>query len=158
KGGRIIPDNPLQGMPLPPVRKRSAAVFTSEDEFERLMELVKSPAVRDVLTVLWETGTRPGNLAIATAANLTDDVTALVFDEHNTDPKSDVHKTFKKSGRALVVPLSDAAREVCVRLKLKHPEGQLFRTPRGLPWNKHRLANTVRHYAERAGLKGRFSA
>jgi integrase len=158
KGGTIIPANPLQGMPLPRVRKRSAEIVVEDGEFERLMSLVKSPAMRDILTVLWETGTRPGNLALATAANLTADCTALVFDEHNTDPQSDVHKTFKKTGRALAVHLTEAAREVCVRLKLKHPEGPLFRTPTGLPWTKHRLANMVLHYAKRAGLKGRFMA
>ena len=158
KGGSVIPANPLQGMPLPRVRKRSAEVVVEQAEFEGLMLLVKSPNMHDILTVLWETGTRPGNLALATAANLTGDCTVLVFDEHNTDPKSDIHKTFKKTGRALVVPLTDTAREVCARLKLKHPDGPLFRTPTGLPWNKNRLANMVLHYAKRAGLKGRFMA
>jgi integrase len=57
-----------------------------------------------------------------------------------------------------VVPLTDVAREVCLRLREKHPQGPLFRTPRGLHWDKHRLANTVRHYAKQAGLEGRFMA
>lgn len=158
KSGGIIPRNPLDGMPLPPGRKRSADVAVSDDEFAKLLSLVTSPAVRDVLTVLWHTGTRPGNLAIATAANLTPDGDAFVFDAHNTPDASSVHKTFKKTGRALIVPLPDAARDVCVRLREKRPAGPLFLTARGLPWNKLRLANTVRHYAKRAGLEGRFMA
>jgi integrase len=158
KGGGVIPRNPLQGMPLPRCRKRAAQVVVEDGEFERLLGLVRSPAMRDVLVVLWETGTRPGNLALAMAVNLAEDGTALVFDEHNTDPASSVHKAFKKTGRALVVPLTDAPRDVCLRLRLRHPEGPLFRTANGLPWYKHRLANMVRYYAKRAGLEGRFMA
>jgi integrase len=158
KGGGIIPKNPLDGMTLPSCRKRAATVVVERGEFARLMALVKSKAVRDVLTVLWETGARPGELAIATAANLEPDGSALIFAAHNTPEGSTVHKTFKKTGLARIVTLTDAAREVCLRLKLKHPNGPLFRTPRGMAWNKHRLANVILHYAKRAGLKGRFMA
>jgi integrase len=83
---------------------------------------------------------------------------ALTFGAHNTSPGSGTHKTFKKTGRALIVPLPDAARTVCQRLKQERPTGPLFRTPQGLPWNKHRLANLILHYAKRAGLEGRFMA
>jgi integrase len=155
KGG-IIPSNPIDGMTLPACRKRTVKVVVDEADFDRQLDLIQSPAVRDVLEVLWETGTRPGNLAIATAANL--DGSALVFDDHNTPEGSSVHKAYKKTGRALVVPLSEAARAICLRLKAKHPDGPLFRTPRGLPWNKQRLANLVLYYAKRAGLQGRFMA
>jgi integrase len=158
KGGGIIPANPLDGMTLPTGRKRSATVVIEPHEFDRLMGLVKSQAVRDILTVLWHTGTRPGNLAIATADNLTADGKALIFGEHNTPPESSTHKTYKKTGRALIVPLPDAARDVCLRLRVNRPCGPLFRTSRGRPWNRYRIANTVRHYAKRAGLEGRFMA
>lgn len=158
KGGAIIPTNPLAGMPLPSVKKRSAKVMVEDSEFRGLLALVKSQSVRDLLTVLWETGTRPGNLSIATAGNLEQGGEAFVFDGHNTPDGSSVHKAFKRTGRALVVPLSDAARDVCLRLAQKHPEGPLFRTARGDAWNKLRIANTVRHYAKRAGLEGRFMA
>jgi integrase len=156
KSGGIIPSNPLHGMPLPPCRKRSSKVVITNVEFDHLISLIKTRAVRDVLTVLWETGTRPINLARATAANLTADGNALVFDEFNTANGEAVHKTFGKTGRALRVYLSDAAREVCIRLRERRPSGPLFRTARGLPWNGNRLSNTARYYAKKAGLKGRF--
>jgi integrase len=158
KGGAIIPRNPLEGMSLPTMRKRSADVVVSDEEFAGLLKLVKSGAVRDILTVAWETGTRPVNLVRATAANLTEGATALIFTDSNTEPGSPVHKTFKQTGRPLVVPLTDAARDVVLRLASERPEGRLFRTPTGLPWTDLRLANTVLHYAKRAGLKGRFTA
>lgn len=158
KGGAIIPKNPLDGMPLPTMRKRSADVVLSEAEFVDLLKLVKSSAVRNILTVAWETGTRPVNLTRATAANLTEDGNALLFADWNTEPGSAVHKTFKATGRPLVVPLTDVAREVVTRLVHEHPVGPIFRTATGLPWTDVRLANTVLHYAKRAGLQGRFTA
>lgn len=157
-GGAVIPKNPLDGMPLPTMRKRSAEVVVSDEEFASLLELVKTEAVRDILTVAWETGTRPVNLSRATAANLTDDGNGLIFADWNTEAGSAVHKTFKATGRPLVVPLTDAAREVVLKLIDKNPTGPIFRTPTGLPWTELRLANTVLHYAKRAGLRGRFTA
>jgi integrase len=156
--GALIPANPLDGMPLPTMRKRAAEVVVEKDEFARVMALVRSLEVRDVLTVLWETGTRPINLARATAQNLTEDGNTLVFGDHNTDPDAVAHKTAKKTGRSLPVQLPNKAREICVRLRLKRPEGPLFLTPTGLPWTATRLASTVLYYAKRAGLEGRFMA
>ena len=140
------------------MRKRSAEVVVTDAEFDALLSLVKSGPVRDILRAAWETGTRPVNLSRAAAANLTDDGNALLFADWNTAEGSAVHKTFKATGRPLVVPLPDAAREIVHRLAAEYPTGPLFRTPTGLPWTDLRLANTVLHYAKRAGLKGRFTA
>jgi integrase len=158
KGGAIIPTNPLDGMKLPTMRKRSSEAVVTQTEFDRLLALIASEPVRDILLVAWETGTRPVNLSRATARNVTEDGKALFFADWNSDPGSEVHKTFKRTGRPLVVPLPSPARGVVAKLKACHPEGPLFRTPRGLPWTDVRLANVVRHYAARAGLKGRFTA
>jgi integrase len=119
---------------------------------------VKSPRVRDVLEVLWETGTRPVNLARATKEHIASDGYALVFDEHNTPEGAVVHKTFKRTGEAAIVPLTDRAREIVLRLAEENPTGPLFRTPRGLPWTASRLGNTVRNYAKKVGLEGKFIA
>ena len=158
KGGAIIPRNPLEGMSLPTMRKRSSEVVVTDGEFDALLKLVKSEAVRDILLVAWETGTRPVNLSRATTAHLTEHENALLFADWNTAEGTSVHKTFKQTGRPLVVPLTDAARDVCRRLATRYPDGPLFRTPTGLPWTETRLANTVLHYSKRAGLKGRFMA
>ena len=71
-GGATIPGNPLDGMPLPTTRKRSAeVVVVSDAESAASLSLVQSLSTRDLLTVAWETGTRPVNLYRATAAKLT---------------------------------------------------------------------------------------
>ncbi|MFO0849051.1 MAG: tyrosine-type recombinase/integrase [Gemmataceae bacterium] len=157
KGGAIIPTNPLGGMSLPTMRKRSAEVVVTDEEFAGLLALVDSPAVRDILVVAWESGTRPVNLSRATAANVTADGKALLFADWNTEEGSAVHKTFKRTGRPLVVPLPGPAADVVARLVAKYPTGPLFRTPTGLEWTATNLATLVAHYAKRAGLDGRFT-
>jgi integrase len=158
KSGGIIPKSPLEGMPLPTMRKRSAEVVVTDGEFQGLIAIIKSEEVRDILVVAWDTGTRPVNLCRARAANITEDGNALLFADWNTDEDSAVHKTFKQTGRPLVVPLTDRAKEICLRLSMINPTGPLFRTPKGLTWTDTRLANTVLHFTKRAGLQGRFTA
>lgn len=158
KGGAIIPGSPLEGMELPTMRKRSAEVVVTDEEFDRLLGLVKSEPVRDILVAAWVTGTRPVNLTRATKANLTPEQNALMLAGHNTDPTSAVHKTFKKTGRPLVIPLPEKARVIVLRLAARYPHGPLFRTSTGLPWSDVRLATLIGHYAKRAGLRGRFTA
>jgi integrase len=157
-GGAFIPNNPLLGMTLPTRRKRASEVVVTQEEFDSLLGTIRSKSLRDMLTVAWVTGTRPVNLSRATARNVTDDGKALLFADWNTDPDTAVHKTFKRTGRPLVVPLPAAAREVVNELKAKHPEGLLFRTPRGKPWTDARLGMSVNYYAKKAGLGGRFTA
>jgi integrase len=140
------------------MKKRSARAVVSGEEFQKVLIAVESERVRDVMEVLWETGTRPVNLARATAAHIAADGRALVFDEHNTPAGAAVHKTFKRTGQALIVPLTPRAREIVLRLAREHPEGLLFRSPRGLTWTASLLANTIRNYATKVGLNGRFVA
>jgi integrase len=157
-GGNIIPKNPLAGMNMPRMRSRGAETIVSDQEFNYLLSLMKCEDLRDVVIVLWETGTRPVNLARATAANLDVEQGVLVFGDWNTDPNSAVHKTFKRTGRALVVPLSNVALDVCKKLAARHPTGPLFRTAKGQPWDAVNLATRIGHYTKKAGLEGRFMA
>jgi integrase len=150
EGGRIIPQNPLEGWRLRTTRSRGAEVLVEPADHEAMLEAA-SPALRDVLVVLRETGTRPVNLCRATAANLDRDQRALVLAEHNVRGRA--HKTADKTGRPLVVPLTDAAYEVCVRLAERHPEGPLFRTYRGRPWTDNVLAARVYYLSRKLGVK-----
>lgn len=158
RGQPLIPLNPIRDWKLPTMKKRSAKAVVSREEFERVLGAVKSPRVKAVLEVLWETGTRPIHLARATAAHVSPNGESLVFDEHNTPKGATVHKTFKRTGQALIVPLTDRAKDIVLRLARERPEGPLFLSPRGQPWTPTLLANTIRHYAKRSGLEGRFIA
>jgi integrase len=158
KGGAIIPADPLRGFTLPTMKKRSAGVVITQKEFEKVLGLIESGSVRDILQVCWITGTRPVNLSRVTRACINEAKNAFVLTADNTPPGSAVHKTFKATGRPLVIPLPDEARDIVLRLAVKHPKGPLFRTPTGLPWDAVKLATLIRHYAVKAGLQGRLSA
>lgn len=154
----LIPHSPLNGWKLPTMRKRSAKVVVSGADFGKVLAEVGNQRVRDVLEVLWATATRPINLARATAAHISPDGYALVYDEHNTPEGASVHKTFKRTGQALIISLPEKAREIVLRLAKEHPTGPLFRSPRGNPWTASLLANTIRNHATKVGLKGKFVA
>jgi site-specific recombinase XerD len=158
RGKALIPANPVKGWKLPTMKKRSTTVVISTEEHARLLAIVKSQPVRDILEVLWDTGTRPINLTRATAGHVSANGVSLVFDENNTPPGAIVHKTFKRTGEPLVVLLSSKAQNIIRRLVEKHPSGPLFRSPSGLPWTACLLANTIRNYACKAGLEGRYVA
>src|SRR5262249_47787786 len=50
------------------------------------------------------------------------------------------HKTVKKTGRPLRLPLNPAALDLFRRLAYERPEGKLFLNRRGKPWTAHALA------------------
>ena len=63
RGKPLIPVNPIRDWKLPPMKKRSAKTVVTAEEFRKVLERVKWDRMRDVMVVLWETGTRPVNLA-----------------------------------------------------------------------------------------------
>jgi integrase len=149
--GDIITRNPLGGWELPMMQARSSDCVISQEEFDGLISLVHSERIRDILIVLWETGTRPVNLRRATAENLVidNDGQRLVFKKH---------KAVKKTGKELEVELPPGpAQEIIAKLVGRHPTGNLFRRPRGGAWTAQNLASDIAHYAKLAGLEGRYT-
>jgi integrase len=140
---------PAGGVEDGPVRSRGAEVLVEPADHERLLEAA-SPALRDVLVVLRETGTRPVNLCRATAQNLDRQQRALVLAEHNVRGRA--HKT-ADDGRPLVIPLTALAYEVCLRLAQKRPSGPLFLTPTGRPWTANNLSSCLYYLCGKVGVK-----
>jgi integrase len=118
--GRLIPRNPLDGMRLPRVRSRGANALISAEDHQKLLAIVPED-LRDVLVALRDTGTRPSNIWRATKKNVDTEQGALVFAEWNTEPGTPIHKTFRKTGESLVVPLTPEVVEICKRLAAKYP-------------------------------------
>jgi integrase len=108
-----------------------------------------SPALRDLIVVLRETGTRPVNLCRATAANFDRGQRALVLAEHNVRGRA--HKT-ADDGHPLVIPLTAAAYEVVDRLAREHPGGPLFRTVGGRPWTANNLSSRLYYLCGKLGV------
>ncbi len=69
-----------------------------------------------------ETGCRPSEVARVTAAHVNLELGVWVFADH---------KTVKKTGKPRIVYLTPAMVELTKRLMAEHPDGPLFRGPRG---------------------------
>jgi integrase len=151
ESGRLLSTNPLKGMKFPPVRSRGASVLITEEDHQKFLAVVPDD-LRDMLLALRSTGTRPSNLWRATAKNFNEKEGILVYDGWNTEPGTSVHKTFKKTGEAMVVPLTPNVIEICKRLAEKHPEGPLFRTAKGGSWNAQKLASRLLWYKKKLKL------
>ncbi|MFO0849976.1 MAG: site-specific integrase [Gemmataceae bacterium] len=119
KQGLLTP-NPVRGVEVEPGRRRTR-VLSKEEQAEILAAIRDEPFRLFVLAML-ETGCRPSEVARVTAGHVNLDLGVWVFE---------AHKTAKKTGKPRVVYLTPAAVELTRTLVEKHPDGPLFRGPRG---------------------------
>lgn len=150
--GRLIAADPLKGFRLPTVRRRPHDCVVTREQFETFLGVAPQP-LKNIMTVAWETGTRPVNLSRAKVSDFRPTLSALVLDDH---------KTAGKTGRPLIIPLTGTAVQILYeRTKEvggRDPAAHLFVSPTGLPWNRYRLGNMVNYYARKVGLAGRLTA
>jgi integrase len=136
---RLVDFNPLKGMKKPRRKSRGREAVLPEGALEAFMEQVPAD-FREVLVVLKETATRPGNVGRVTAADLDLGRMVWVLEEH---------KTAGKTGRPLLVPMTPEVAEICKGLAARHPKGPLFRTAAGLPWTSKRIGQRFDYYARK---------
>ncbi|HEY7313489.1 MAG TPA: tyrosine-type recombinase/integrase [Gemmataceae bacterium] len=135
--------NPLRGVKRPRIRSRGAEAVIEEEDYRTIYEHA-SPWIQEALFFLRQTGTRPVNLARITAASI---------DLATRSVRLTIHKTAAKTGRALVIPLTQPALDLLVRLAERHPEGALFRSRRGAPMTRILLTKSFERL--KAILKGK---
>lgn len=129
----LIDRNPIRGMKRPALRSRGEEAVLDDDDF-RILREAATPWVRDALAFLRQTGTRPGNLS---------HITADTIDWPNRCVRLRTHKTYAKTGKPLVIPLTVPAMELLRRLREEHPTGPLFLTKTGRPMIGHRLSESI---------------
>src|SRR5262249_49781202 len=105
-----ISRNPLALLKRPASGVRDVSCVVTEDQ-HRLMLSQASPALADLLTVLWITGSRPGAVRVATAADLHGDRLVIV-----DRPGIKVKK---------VTIFLDEATDLCHRLAKANPDGPI---------------------------------
>jgi len=142
RGNNIISSNPLKGMKMPQSRSRGAEVLVSNEDHDTLLAAVPQD-LKDVLIALRNTGTRPSVVNRVTARDFYPDLGIWRLEDHKTE---------KKTGRPLIVPLPPVVVELCKRLAIKYPEGPLFRTAKGEPWYASKLASRILWYKKRLNL------
>ncbi|WP_169978705.1 tyrosine-type recombinase/integrase [Tautonia rosea] len=142
RNAEMIEKDPLEGMAKPSRKLRRDRVITTE-QARTLLGAIRSPVARDYFEFLFLTGCRPSEAAALEARHL-DRARRLAI--------LDVHKTKRKTGADRVIPLTDAAFAIVSRLADLHPEGPLFRTPRGRPWNRFAIRQQMMAARVKAGL------
>jgi integrase len=142
----LIPGNPIRRIHKPPVKSRGREALITPEDHARLMARA-TPALRNVLVALHQTGARPGEVIRVTAQEFYPEQGLWVLGQHKT-----AHK-----GKGRVVYLTPELVALCRELAVKHPEGPLFRTSTGLAWyDANYLTQRFRHLRDRLGIRGAY--
>jgi site-specific recombinase XerD len=150
----ILSGSPLRQLKVEKNNNPRTRVLTA-DERAAILAAIKDRQFREFVQALLDTGARPGEVARVTAADADLDRGMWVLEKH---------KSAKKTKKPRVIYLTPAMVELTRRLMAEHPEGPLFRGPRGgkpftpngircrfrrlrekLPKLKHFVAYSARH-------------
>jgi integrase len=135
----------LQGIRKPRIRSRGRDMLLSAEDHERLLAGA-SPALRNVLFALYESGARPSEVLRVTAQDFHADAAVWILEKH---------KAGEKTGTPRIVCLTPALVTLCKELTAKYPSGPLFRTGRGEPWGRCGIDKRVRELRLKMGIKSR---
>jgi integrase len=126
---------PFGRVHLPPITSRKAA---PDGALEAILR-ASSPQYRDFLTVLIETGCRPGEVRTLEAPRIS-------LETHTAEVDG-------KTGPRLV-GLSRKALDVLGPLCRRWPEGPVLRDERGRPWSENRLWARMDQARKKSGVTG----
>jgi integrase len=140
----LIPGNPIRRIHKPPVKSRGREALIAPEDHARLLAGA-SPALRNVLLVLHQTGARPGEVIRVSASEFYPEQGVWVLVKHKT-----AHK-----GRQRIIYLTPELTALCRELAARYPEGPIFRTSQGKPWcHTCYLAEQVRNLRKKLGVRG----
>jgi len=141
-GEGILPYNPLhKRLKSRPEVSRGAECLMPRETFDRFVALTDR-LFGEFLTVVYETGARPSEIARLTADNYMKDAKMLFLRTHKTD----------KSGRPRLIHLTDKCVETIERLVAKYPSGVLFRNGRGNAWDSDAWGGRIRTLRKKLGV------
>jgi integrase len=125
-----VTKNPLSGVVAPKVKSRATIIYKAEHL--GLLKLWDDPddPIRDLLTAMWATGARPGELSKIERRHYEDGIWKLQPHEHKTGDRTDDDRIIAVVGGLI---------EVVERLCKKYPEGPIFRNSYGRRWDAQAL-------------------
>ncbi len=138
----LIPTNPVKAVKRPPKQSRGTKAVIDDATHEKLLATAPPP-LRLLLTLLYESGARPSELARLTAADLDLNTSVAMLRDH---------KTAGASGRPRLIMLTPTAKGAFAALVREHPTGVLLRNARGGAWTKDGIGLAVRRACRRAGV------
>jgi integrase len=123
----MIPYSPVAKVRKPGAVQRDVCLMPGQ--WEKLLESVEVGSFRDFLVALRFTGARPQEVRRVEARHL--------FLDHNPPFWCLEPEKVKGGQRARITPLAGPMVEICRRLAATWPEGPIFRTRKGSPWNRY---------------------
>jgi integrase len=138
----LIPHNPLKGVKRPPKASRGAKAVVDDDTHRRLLAAA-TPALRLLLSLLYETGARPSELSRLTAADMDLKAGVALLSDH---------KTADVTGKPRLIVLTPTAKALLAAQAERYPAGELLRNARGSRWTKDGIGLAVRRACRAAGV------
>lgn len=136
-----IPENPLKGrLEKKPVGRRE--VVLTQAQYDQLLSHA-SKHFKDVLKVAWQTGCRPQEIGRVEARHVDLEAGRWVFPKEESKGKKEQR----------VVYLSDEALKITKERMEKFPEGPLFRTQKGNPWDRCNMSETFKKLQAKTGKR-----
>jgi integrase len=113
------------------------------------MAAIRDQVFREFVFAMYETGCRPSEVSRVTARHVNLELGAWGFADH---------KTVKKTGKPRIVYLRSARIEFTKHLMAEHPDGPLFRRPRGKrPFTRNSIRCRFKRLRQKLPhLKGRI--
>lgn len=140
-----IDNNPLHGrLKRPAIVSRGEEVYLNEENYGLLLSACGTDSHREILTALYRTGCRPSELrtlGLAKDTGFFPEKGCLVVKGKRTRANTTGIRT---------VLLDPFMIEFCKRLRLKHPDGALFRTRSGSSWSRAGLTQAFQGMRNRA--------
>jgi integrase len=136
-----IAASPIEDLDKPGAGRRENPVMP--EDWQKVVAVVRTPTLRDLLTVTWETGARPQEMLRVERRHVDLEGKRWIFQIRGSKGKK----------RPRVVHLTDAALEICRRLCQRHPKGPIFRNQDGVPWTTSAVNCAMQRLAHHLGRK-----
>ena len=156
----VIPKNPVRKLEMPADESRGIEYVLTPEQEAAALKAVKR-ATRDLLTILRDTGCRPGEAAMAEARHFNPDLRAIVLPAQDRQTGRS-HKT-ARSGKPRIIYLRGESLALVQQLCRRYPTGPLLRTPRvkvkgehkgtRWGWTDHNIGQVFRRLQDKTGIK-----
>ena len=138
-----IPYSPIAKVRKPGKVQRDVCLLPGQ--WEKLLAEIKPGSFRDLIVALRFTGARPQEVRQIEARH-------LFLDQ--VPPFWTMEPEKAKGGlKARITPLVGPMVEICRRLAAKWPEGVIFRTRRGKPWNRFAVHSNLWRLEKKLGFR-----
>jgi integrase len=138
----VVATNPVKSTRRPSKGSRGRKAVVRPEDHAKLLTAA-TPELRLFLTILYETGARPNELARLTAADVEFGAGIAVLSDH---------KTVGTTGKPRMIVLTPRAKALLHAQAVTRPTGLLLRNARGTAWKKDGIGLAVRRARQKAGV------